>query len=127
MEWALAESMKTGQQSASKMKNDIEDYFPASFDESESMSRNGGKHCIEYTDTIDNRNSSESFTGLREKNRETAEEEASKTYHNKNEKNRAFFECLPTQDKKTENKNTSYFAEVLSSFVLLFHCSCCDH
>ena len=113
MEWALAESIKTGQQSASKMKNDIEDYFPASFDEIESMSRNGDKNCMKYTDTIDHTNSSESFTGLREKHRA---EEASKIYHSKteNEKNRASLECLPTQDKKTENKNTSYFAEVLS-------------
>jgi len=113
LEWALAESMKTGQQSASKMKNDIEDYFPASFDEIESMSRNGDKNCMKYTDTIDHTNSSESFTGLREKHRA---EEASKIYHSKteNEKNRASLECLPTQDKKTENKNTSYFAEGMS-------------
>ena len=117
MEWALAESMKADQQSASKMKNDMDDYLPAPFHDIEPMSRNGDKNCMKYSDIIDNTNSSESFTGLREKNRETAEVQAAKIYHDKteNEKDRTFFECLPTQDKKTKNENASYFVEVLSS------------
>ena len=110
LEWALAESMKTGQQYVGGRLIQNDDYLPPSILQIDPLSRSRNENGDERKNHMP---STETFTGLREKSKQPVETEISEASCDRIEKrNTDFSEWLSTHERATEKEDDSALMEV---------------